>query len=523
LVLLGSALLAWLAQFHRLADFGFYEDDYFHISSAMGQDGAYLLERLRVALTLPQGRPLAFFVSNLMGLLGDKMAGLVGIYLLGFAFVTLNTLLCYRLLRLRVPPVAALAGAAMLGLFPADTTKILLTHDFQLQQSLTFVLLAALAYAANHRWLTYVLAVAAFFAYESGFLALFALPMFLKPWSRSLPRELVRNGLILLGIVLAMVVARLLVGEQRAVESASSMADVVARLAWSLVLGPAYSLAASVYQPLRTVPQWDVEALVCSGMALVAFAALFWRMRSSISRWRDVLELSATGIVMIVVGYGFAFTHFPPTALVGRGTSVHLGATLGIAILVAALAWGLLAVQPRLGAVVLAAYMALAVGYYVTIQRDFALSWQLQRAFWQQVVACCSDVQDGTLLLFEADQNPPTRFIATNSWADPLVLRQTYRYPDTWQNPPRLFTIEDWRSLVVSDGGRLLWWVPGASWDEHWEELPQGNVILLRRAQNGLLERVSGSAEVAGQTLRLKQAGPGATFPPGQLYQLLLK
>ncbi len=390
LALLGSALLAWTAQFHHLADFGFYEDDYFFISNAMGQDPSYLLQRLRVFVTLPQGRPFGFFLPDLLSFVGDKLGGLIAIYLLGFVIVTLNTFLCYRLLRVRVPAAAALFGAAMFCLFPADTTKILLTHDFQLQPALTFALLAAVAYAYDRKILAYIVAAGALLAYESGFLALFALPLLLRRWDRSLVRELARHVLLLSSIVVLAVLARFVVGEVRATQSVGSVADILPRLVGSLVLGPARSLAATVYQPLRMVAVWDLEALALALFALIVFGALCWRVRYTVVRWREVLEVGAAGLVMLVLGYALAFTHFPPNAIVGRGTSVHLGATLGMAVLAAAVAWGLLSVRPRVGAAILGVYLALAVGYYVTIERDFVRSWQLQRAFWQQVAACCS-------------------------------------------------------------------------------------------------------------------------------------
>ncbi len=522
LALLGSALLAWTAQFHHLADFGFYEDDYFFISNAMGQDPSYLLQRLRVFVTLPQGRPFGFFLPDLLSFVGDKLGGLIAIYLLGFVIVTLNTFLCYRLLRVRVPAAAALFGAAMFCLFPADTTKILLTHDFQLQPALTFALLAAVAYAYDRKILAYIVAAGALLAYESGFLALFALPLLLRRWDRSLVRELARHVLLLSSIVVLAVLARFVVGEVRATQSVGSVADILPRLVGSLVLGPARSLAATVYQPLRMVAVWDLEALALALFALIVCGALCWRVRYTVVRWREVLEVGAAGLVMLVLGYALAFTHFPPNAIVGRGTSVHLGATLGMAVLAAAVAWGLLSVRPRVGAAILGVYLALAVGYYVTIERDFVRSWQLQRAFWQQVAACCSDLQDGTVLLFELDPNIPTTFIFTNSWADALVLRETFRFPESWQNPPRLFSLTEWQSRIVSDGQQLQWWVPGASWDEHWEELPQDNVIVLRQGPAGL-QRLTGSVEVAGQTLRLKPAQPAVAWPAAQLYPYLLR
>lgn len=174
-----SAALVWLAQFHHFRDFGLYEDDYWFISEAMGKGPDYLASRFVTAFTtLPQGRPFGFFLPDLLSFVGDKLGGLAGIYLVGFAVVSLNTCLCYTLLRTRVPLAPAAVGAAVFCLFPADTTRILLTHDFQLQPSLTFALLSALAYTAGKRPLAYVVGAGSLLAYESGFLALLALPLF---------------------------------------------------------------------------------------------------------------------------------------------------------------------------------------------------------------------------------------------------------------------------------------------------------------------------------------------------------
>jgi hypothetical protein len=226
---------------------------------------------------------------------------------------------------------------------------------------------------------------------------------------------------------------------------------------------------------------------------------------------------------MLVLAYSLAFTHFPPNALVGRGTSVHLGATLGMAVLSAGVASLLLAWRKAIAAPAIAAYLALAAGYYVTIQRDFVYSWQLQRAFWQDVVACCSDLQDGTVLIYELNPADEPTFIFTNSWSDPLVLTQTFTFPATWSAPPRLFSLTQWLDRIEPEGDHLRWWVPGASWDEHWETLPQSNVILLRRGAGGHLQRVTGSVPVAGTQLQLKPQGTPATWPAAQLYAPLLQ
>lgn len=515
--------LAWLAQFHHLLDFGLYEDDYWFISEAMGKDPSYLLVRLETALRLPQGRPFGFFLPDLFSWVGDRLGGLPAIYLLGFLVVTLNTFLCYRLLRARVPVAAAAAGAAVFCLFAADTTKILLTHDFQLQPSLTFALLSALAYTADRRPLAYVLSAGALLSYENGFLALFALPLLVRPWNRRLPRTLVQHVLILCGIVLGAIIIRFAVGEARTTASIGSLGDIVPRLLGSLAIGPPRSLAAMLVQPLRGMPTWDTETIGVAVFAVLLFGALLWWLPRPRADTRDPMRVAAAGLVMLVLGYALAFTHYPPVALVGRGTSVHLGATLGAAVLGAASAWALLQWRRTVGIAVLAAYFALAVGYYVTIDRDFIRSWQLQRAFWRDVVACCSDLQDGTVLLYELQPSDETTFIFTNSWGDALVLSETLRFPASWTDPPRLFSLTDWQSRVAPSGDHLIWWVPAASWDEHWETLPQDNVILLRRDGDGHLQRVTGSIDVAGQPLELKPPAAPVAWPPAQLYDLLLR
>jgi hypothetical protein len=159
----------------------------------------------------------------------------------------------------------------------------------------------------------------------------------------------------------------------------------------------------------------------------------------------------------------------------------------------------------------------------VSIERDFIRSWQLQRAFWQQVAACCSDLQDGTVLLYTLGSDEEPTFIFANSWSDPLILGETYAFPASWATPPRLFSLTEWQNRVREDGGRLVWTVPAATWDEYTDVLPQNNVILLTRGADGTLQRATGSVEVAGGVLELKAPGAPQAWPPAQLYAPLLE
>jgi hypothetical protein len=174
--------------------------------------------------------------------------------------------------------------------------------------------------------------------------------------------------------------------------------------------------------------------------------------------------------------------------------------------------------RPALAAALVGAYVALASGYAMTIARDFERVWETQRTFWHEVVACCSDLQEGTVLIHEWDGNVSGQFIFDNSWADPLVLERTFSFPREWSTPPRLFSLTSWHERVESTPGGLEWRVPEAVWYEYRAPLPQSNVILLRR-EAGRVVRVTGSIEVGGGTLTLKPPGGSVSFPPGPLWR----
>jgi hypothetical protein len=193
------------------------------------------------------------------------------------------------------------------------------------------------------RVLAYLLATGALLSYENGFLALFALPLFTAcRWDPGLLRNLLKHAAILAGIVLGVVILRYLVGESRATSSVGGVGAILPPLLGSLVLGPARSIEGMFYGPLKAIPGWNLENVLIAAVILVAFSVILWRAQRPPTRVRQALQTTGAGAAMLVIAYALAFTHFPPNALVGRGTSVHLGATLGMSVLAAGVAWLLL-------------------------------------------------------------------------------------------------------------------------------------------------------------------------------------
>jgi hypothetical protein len=180
------ALVTWVAYFLHFRQFGLYEDDYFFVGEVFGSDPSVLSQRLGYYASWPQGRPIGFLLPNVLALVGSKLGGMHALYLLGFAIVLLNSFLFYLLLSRRFSRTIAVLGALSFCLFPADTTKILLTHAFQLQPSLTFLLLASICYLDGRRLLAYLLIIGSLLSYESTFVVFFEIPLLGARWTREL-------------------------------------------------------------------------------------------------------------------------------------------------------------------------------------------------------------------------------------------------------------------------------------------------------------------------------------------------
>jgi hypothetical protein len=246
------------------------------------------------------------------------------------------------------------------------------------------------------------------------------------------------------------------------------------------------------------------------------------------SRYWGMTKLLLTAIIMLSLAYSVSFTHFPPIARYGRLTSVHLAAVFGGSLLfacVSAIAYSY-ANRPGYKAiviVVLAFYFSLAAGYGALIQNDFSRSWSEQRRFWTDVIANTPDLEDGTVILYTYDNKGETKFIHTHSWADPIILRQIYKFPTNWRNPPRLFTVNsDWLGQTILNGQQIEWNVPPADWPSHLEVLPSANVILLQTV-NGQLVRSESPINIHGLLFPLKVAStPIYQLDRGPLFSLLI-
>ncbi len=539
------ALVVWIAHFYHVGDLGLYEDDYFHVAYALDFRLADLLAQLEHFFTVwTQGRPIGYSLPFIFTFGAWRVGGLSALYGLTFAILTANTSLVYLISRRLGSPFFALCAALVFALYPADTTRTFLTHGIQHQPATTMLLLALLCYQAGRRGSAYGFAFCALITYETVFLVFLAAPLLQRRWDRSMARTLLVHGLVV-GILLASIVGLRAGMQESRLAALPPLWEVVRRMGLAVVWGPWVSLTSFVRGPLRTLAGANPEIVVTTlGSLALLSAAAAWvpsdAKAPGVPRpgWRppaSVLQTLVTGLLMMGLAYLLSFTHFPPTNTAGRLSSVHMAAAFGAALVMASLAEASLAlVRGRLAGglvrALVATHLALLVGYGMLIQQDFVRSWQYQRTFWAEALTLMPDMTDGTVILAPWRGLPQTKYIYTQAWSNALVLHQIYDFPASWDQAPRLFSApNNWKETQRwrEANGQWQWYLADA-WD-NWEDVPQGNVILLG-TEDGRLVRRTGTVNVDGHVLWLKPLPAGGVprvaqmpWPTTTLHGLLLR
>src|SRR5258708_28569266 len=241
----GALILACVVLFSlyvRVADYGFYEDDYWGIVPWFKTPVAELWGKTISHLeTWPTGRPLNYILPKWFSWLGYHLAGVEGIYFLGFLVHSLNAFLIYLLLRKWLGHWAAILAGCLLVLIPSDTTRIFLLHSAHVHSSLTFLLIALLINRTRFWAASYPIAGLSLLSYETAFLPFIVFPLFFADRQKKVSRWLLH--LIGCGVVLAIVFGiRLHLGDARANSVISGPGEMLWKMVSSLWIGPETTL-----------------------------------------------------------------------------------------------------------------------------------------------------------------------------------------------------------------------------------------------------------------------------------------
>ena len=547
----------WIAHFSLFMNRGLYEDDYAFISPPLGWTSTQLAQRfVDCFATWPQGRPIGFSLAALFAFVGGRLGGIAWISLISCLLHFANALIFHGIVRQRLSAAPALAGALAFVLFPSDTSTALLTNGLFGSLTVLFLVLALWLYAKQHRVSAYVVSLGSLLTYESAFLPFFAAPLLRSKSLRQTVRELLRHWAILIAMGGSLFYLRLQIGEEKAVQiNTDGIFTTFQRILTAIFVGPLTTIRLFVSRLFSVVESWDQDALLVVILMTVVLAPVFlvlkvvrsdelrtWPVSIRIHRLKvqadividkcsaHTLQFAVCGMFMLVLAYGLAITrwYFPPVIDAGRLTFVHLAAAVGSGVLFGSLSSMLLDIGDTLhkkifAGLVIAIWLSGLAGFHFIVQQDFESSWKSQRTFWKNVVDKSPDISDGTIILYESDSSP-SRYVLVNSWADPLILRQIFDFPPTWQQPPRLFQVsKNWTSDVTTVDEKLIWKLPSGPW-EPYEVFPTKNVIILREGPKGELQRVVGLMNIGPIEFMLKPSSEDGVdaLARGPLYDVLI-
>jgi hypothetical protein len=476
----------------RVADYGFYEDDYWGIVPWFKISAAQMWDTTISHLeTWPTGRPLNHILPKWFAWLGYHLAGVQGIYFLGFLVHSTNAFLFYLLLRKWLGHWAALLAGCLFVLLPVDTTRIFLLHSAHIHTSLTFLLVALLVSRTRYWWASFPIAGLSLLSYETAFLPFIVFPLFQLDRDKRISRGLIH--LAGCGLVLFIVFAvRLHLGDARASSVVSGPGEVIWRMVSSLWIGPETdlrTLAMAMVRAPHAQPPFAFLYAGLVGLLLLTAPRIIKEAPPGLAQGPDREKMIAVflgGLAAWIFAYALTLTNYPPTQETGRLTSTHIAAVFGLACIISsAVAYCRSLIKPPVRSLV-TILMAVFVGwltlYSFRIQSGFAVAWTQERKFWQQVLTLCPDITPNTRIFVVGTEPPQNEFILSNSWADPLVLEDAY----SWDDPPILFYYDGMGPAadIRFDHGQVSW--KPLYWGNQRETLDLNNVIVLQDNGNDL-------------------------------------
>jgi hypothetical protein len=504
------ALAVFLAHFSKLSQFGFYEDDYWATIPYIGMDVHACWDLLKEAFQKwPQGRPLNHSLPKIQAILGYKIAGVEGIYMLGYLGLVVNTALLFLIACRFLPTAGALICGLAYCLFPADSTHQFLVHTAHVQGALTFSLLGALLYLQGGlaRAISYAVAALSLTAYETAFLPFLTIPLFANHSIKSSFAPLLRHWIVCGVIVGAYGFIRTATGESRVASVVSDPLDALQRIVSSIFIGPFTSGMAMIKAPLSGFIRADVVGIIsaCLLVAVLTFVCTVfkstWRTSRAgpINRVPGYPALLLISLVTWVVAYLLTLTNYPPSQTIGRLTSTHTAAAWGAALFVGVGSTWLLSSAlhhwlRKAFLICISLFFFGAMLYSNWVQRGYVHSWTLQRDFWGQVYTLCPDVGNGWSIIVTGNPAKTTPVMATNSWADILASRAVFGANINYAHIGVLGS-----SIKLSRNSKgVAMWTP-----EFWtgkEEPIDENKLILMHYDGDLLRRI-GEVEIQGLSL----------------------
>lgn len=506
----------FISHFLLLNGFGLYEDDYSFARFINADQN--LIDALK-NIYLDTARPVGRVIRYSLAYLGAEMGGggLVSIYLIGCLILTLNTILTYFIIwNVSSSSTIAIVGALFFCLYPADTSRILLTHSLQNQPGMLFSLFGVFLYQKGRRVSPYILGFLSLLTYETTVLPLLSAPFLKQKIEKGIIKEALKHVAIIIGLILIVLAVRSYVGETRVSGlGTSDPMRLIGRILSAMAMGPGVSAAMFLYRPITGLQEGSTDAyLVMSLFFIVTFLFLGKHFHDKTEDMGKQKLLSAessckarqlfmSGLILWAISYMFAFSddHYPPTDIQGRMTSVHTAATFAASLTLAGIVWFVfitLQFYDKSRTVFIALitlYFSLLAEFSYVVQKDFVRSWNYQKDFWRPIIALAPDMDKNSTIFYKS---PPgymknTKYIQSHSWADVVVPDGFYNFGGTYKPRFYYFSNELIDSFRVKHD-KIYYNQPQIGGGTIETEFNPENIIFLYVDAGGELKRFEGAA-----------------------------
>lgn len=500
-------VLLFVCHFIFIQEYTLYEDDFFFATGAFQGSFPEILHYIKSCfLSWPQGRPLGFaFPITISWLLG-KTGMLPLLYLFGLLIIYANMCLIYKIICRIASPESAFLGAIIYMTFPADTTKILLTHTLQIQPGIFCCLLGILFYT-RERVLSYLIASISLLFYETTFLPYLSAVFLTKEPPR------IKNVLIhffIIGcIVLVYALIRASMGESR-IESMIETSRIAFLLhtAKNMALG-ALAGAYGYYIALKDFAAHP--SIIYLYIALVFFMGL-----SLIKNKKNDLgtDSSLTGffclLLMIPAAYLLSFTHHP-WIFSGRGTSVHIASSVSAAF--AGAYFFEIKKIPVLLHIFVIFCIALAAGNSIVVAKSYAEMAALQKEIYVDILNKTKDADSHDCIIIDlvsGDIENNTEYrkksILPFSWADTIAYPYYILQSVNGIQKPKMISPLVSQEHLRYKNGKIEVYNYGSPEYGKWLSYQPRNILYLQIMKNAAVRRQSLPAPFAFEHVELKNA-----------------
>jgi hypothetical protein len=529
-------IINFISNYSGLSHFGLYEDDYWYVANSLNQNTSDLLSFLGNNLLdfeNGEGRIIGKSLPLILIHIIYSAGGFKSLFIAGLLLVTLNSFILFSLLKKQYNAVIGFLAAVIFMVFPTDTTRPFLTHIYQLQLSLLFIMISFVLLSRRRYFAAYLFALFSLLTYENAFLPFIFAPFLISTkWDREFFRTGIRHLVICAVLVAGIFFIRKLGGEDRI--ASLSMVDFTKKTLASTVMGPAAAMFSIILASVQSSLSFLFNGIVIIAGAVVFFISALWLFHRSAQpegtlTYRiemkyfkanieinevaeQFLRLFLVSAMMLMAGYLFAYTHYPPSVIKGRMASVHFASSISGAIFIANISYLAMILLKRYKVTVLVAislFLGLLMGYSNLIQRDYKKAWASEQAFWKEVSTLVNDAENNTLVLISSRDLDSTVFIQTHSWAVPLVLTESYQFPVLWDHPPKVKKFRSWQEFKYDSERKRLFFLTDYPFMYEQRDtvyLEDHNTVFLVK-DNDKLVRKYDSLTIGGQTLYLKPKG----------------